>query len=367
MLVFVAALLAVFVSFWRVRQPVLGFLIVIFIGSNPFQLYEVFFNENVFGWPVTTFLLVFALHVPLLARRRPSKYYLWIVPVLTGVIIATIKQVRSEPTALILSATFSYLLISRGTWRMKGGLLLLLATSFSLTQYGWKSYFDRKYEEAAREVKRVGGEPYTGNRRQYHGFWHPFWCGLGDFGQEYGYNEFSDKAAVQYVFPILKEKYKVKLPEAWSESGKRTWNHDKKYANTYYELPHYSEVLRDKITHDIANDPLWYFNILLHRLWRIITKITPVRFSIGDWWCNLPFHGIILFPVLAVLVAGRSWLPVKLLCFSFPLALTSFLIYSGGNTTFYSCFHLISAAIMASWLLEGVFLVAQSEIKNCAA
>ena len=68
---FVFALCAVFSAFWWARLPLLGAALAAFAGSNPFQLYEVYRNANVFGWPMTTGLLSLALAVPLL-RRRPT-------------------------------------------------------------------------------------------------------------------------------------------------------------------------------------------------------------------------------------------------------------------------------------------------------
>lgn len=369
-ILFVAGLMAAFIAFWYIRQPLLGTLIVLLVGSNPFQLYEIYFRDKIFGVPISTALIVLAFHLPLLTNRRRSKYYLFLLPILTGIFLGTIRQIRSEPALIIVSAAFSYMVISRTRWRIKGLLVFLLALSFFITNNGWKSYFNRKIEEAFQAVKVVGGNPYTGPRDLHHGIWHPIWCGLGDFDEKYGY-EWRDGAGVEYAHPILKEKYNIDLPaldsSKWGANVRGTaidrtrvffkeyWDKDKKYYKTVYGIPEYTEIIRDKIIHDITHDPLWYAGIILRRIGRVILETTPVRLSLGRWWITLfPLSGILLFPVLALLIASRNWTLLKIVCFSFPLSFVSILIYSGHGTTNYSCYHLFVVAICIAWLVEGV-------------
>jgi hypothetical protein len=84
--VFVTALTALFVAFWWIRQPVLGIISVLLLGSNAFQLFETYSRINVFGWPISISILILALHLPLLTNRERSKYYLYTIPFLTGFI-----------------------------------------------------------------------------------------------------------------------------------------------------------------------------------------------------------------------------------------------------------------------------------------
>jgi len=358
-LFFIISLLLVFIAFWWIRQPVLGLLFVILMGSNPVQLYEVYLDANVLGWQITTALIILALHLPVLTNRRLSKYYLWSLPILTGVILATIRQIRTEPIAIIASVVFSYFLISRTNWRIKGAMIFLLFLSFTGVSRGWKAYFDYKFEEASQKVKEAGGTPYTGPRMMNHFIWHPIWCGLGDFDRKYGYS-WADGAGVEYAFPILNEKYKMGLPDLDSDKWghgrytlKEYYDNDQKYRKTIFDGPEYTEVVRDKVIYDITHDPLWYFDIILKRLWRVIDETSPMRFSLGRWWLDLPMHGLALFPVLLVLLATRSWMLIKFICFTLPLSFTSILIYSGGNTPFYSCYHLAVGAVLGAWLIEG--------------
>ena len=354
MLMFTLALTMLFVGFWWIRQPVLGTLVVLLAGANPFQLHEVYAHENIFGWPISTALIVLALHLPFVASRKPARYYFWALPILTGVLLASIRQVRSEPAAIILSAAACYLTMPRTKWRNRLALVLLLGGAFMVTSWRWNTYFDDKYEEARERVAAAGGHPFPGPRRLQHNFWHPIWCGLGDFGGDRGY-EWSDIAAASYAWPILRDKYGVQLPR-WDRREvvcDEFWDEAQKYYKVPLEVPHYSEVVRDKVLGDIKQDPLWYLGILARRAWRIISQTTPVRVAAGRWRLDLPMHGVLVIPVLALLAWTRNWGLLKLICFSLPLSMLPLLIYSGKGLCYYSCFHVFVAAVLVSWLVEG--------------
>jgi len=338
---FVLALMALFVAFWWIRQPFLGALCVLFLGSNPFQLREVYENENVFGWPITACLFVLALHLPLLARRRGSSAYAWLVPALTGVLMGTVRQIRSEPVPILLSAAVVYLVASGLRWRRRAALLVLLGLSFVATSRAWQAYFDHKFEQARAVVAQAGGHVYPGPRDRYHAFWHAIWCGLGDFDTRHGY-AWDDMAAARYARDAVMERYGIDLPEM--EPGQRYtwgyWDQGERYYKAHCEMPHYAEVLREKVLHDLTHDPLWYLGTLVRRLGRVLAQTTPVRVAIGPRWVTLPMHGAVFLPLLALLALRRRGLFLKLACFS------------GGRTPFYSCYHLFAAAILCAWLVE---------------
>ena len=203
---FTLALGALYAAFWWVRDPVLGAAAAALLGSNPYQLYEVHFRENVFGWAITAGVLTLALSVPLLQRhpiRRP-----WALPLAIGVVLGTVRQIRPEPGAIVVSAGLACLLVPRLSWPRRAALAAVLVAGFLGTSAAWQGYFDHKFDEATRVVSAAGGRVYHGPRDRYHAFWHPLWCGLGDFGAKHGY-EWRDKAAAHYAAPIVQERYRA--------------------------------------------------------------------------------------------------------------------------------------------------------------
>jgi hypothetical protein len=353
-LFFVAALVALYIAFWWIGHPVLGILAVAFLGSNPFQLYEVYRNENVFGSMITSATLALALHLPLLGFRRPRRWYTWAVPIATAAVLATMRQLRPEPKLLLLAAAACYLTMGGTRWRTRIALVAVLAVSFLGLSKAWDAWFEMKYQQARKVVVKAGGHPYPGPRELYHMAWHNIWCGLGDFDTKYGY-AWNDVAAARYAYPILEKEYGLDLPE-WDGQAlvyyDAHWDEAGKYYKTPYEMPHYGEVVRDKVLHDITHDPLWYLGILGQRAWRILSRTTPLRLTTRFVQVGLPIHGLVAVPVLLLLVWDRRWAFVKLLCFTFPLSLTPLLVYSDRGTTYAAVYHLIAAALIIAGLVE---------------
>jgi hypothetical protein len=349
---FVIALSAVFVAFWASGHVVLGTAIVVFFGSNPFQLYEVYRNEKVFGWPISVTLLVLAIHVRLIVDQGRPTAYRWIAPLLTGALLGTVREVRSEPVAVIAAVVMTYVALARTPWKQRLALVFLLFVAFSIVSVTWRVYWDFKLEEARRTVTEAGGHPYLGPRNLHHQLWHQVWCGLGDFDTKYGYR-WDDRVAVAYARPILISKYRVALPD-WDPKSyvyeTAFWDTAKKYYKLPYEMPFYYTVLRDKVLHDIVHDPLWYAGILARRVLRIITDTTPVRVAVGSWWLTLPIGGFLIVPLLALLIIARAWMLLKLVGFMVPLSFPALLVYSDQGMTYYSSYHLMTAAIVVGAL-----------------
>ncbi|MFP4056582.1 MAG: hypothetical protein ACLF0G_06915 [Candidatus Brocadiia bacterium] len=354
MVAFVLALEGLFFAFWWAGQPLLGAFAVLFLGANPFQLFEVYAHENVFGWPITAAVALLALHVPVLGWREPSRRATWALAVLAGLLVATFRQVRPEVVALLLSAGTVYLTVPRRRWPMRLALVALLAGAFVAGSWGWRRYFDHKFAQAQEAVRGAGGHPFPGPRRTYHLLWHPVWCGLGDFDETHGY-VWNDVAAVAYARPILADRYGLELPP-WDGRSlvyeHSFWDEAGHYYKTPYEMPHYEDVLRRKVLGDIARDPLWYLGILGRRAWRVLCETTPPRIAVGAWWASLPFHGLAALAVLAVALWARAWAVAKAVLFVAPLSFTALFIYSGGGTPYYSCYHLLAAAALGAWLVE---------------
>jgi hypothetical protein len=360
---FTLALIILFISFWWVGQPLLGTITIMLLGSNPFQLFEVYTNENTFGWAISIALITLGLHLPIFTNKKRSPYYLWTIPILTGIILGTVRQIRTEPMIIIVSAALSYLVISETRRHIKISLVILLVLFFSLTSYGWKSYFDYKFKQAYRVVKEAEGHPIPQEVIfSLHPLWHNLWLGLGDFDKKYGY-AWDDTIAADYAFPILKKKYNMKIkrrPEAlFGQFGRLLddyWDKDKKYYRMVEHLPRYFDVLRDKVIFDITHDPMWYLDIILKRVWRVFSETTPIRISLGRRWVTLPMHGLFLIPMMLILIAGHNWMLLKLICFTLPLAFAAIVICSEGGMSFYSCYHIFVVAICIAWLTEGGLL-----------
>ena len=349
-LAFMVALSAVFAAMWWVRRPVLGGLLVVFLGSNPFQIYEVHGRDNVFGFNITTALLLLAVHIPLLQRwYKPDKKLVFLWPLGVGLMMATIRTVRSEPMPMLVAAVLTYALLRGFTWKHRAAMVALLASTFWITGTLWNMHFVHKQREAAKVIASVGGHPYPEDIRLYHHVWHPIWCGLGDFGQKYGY-EWNDLTAREWAKPYLEAKG-VYVPSGFFDQSSDPREYvdpeTKIYKKLPYDVPYYNELVRDKILHDISHDPAWYLGVLAKRVGRIFTATTPIRLTWRSGWTNLPWRAVFVVPLLLLLVAARSRFLVGLLLFTLPSLTTALVVYSDRGITYYGIFHIIGFAVLA--------------------
>ncbi|MBI5369176.1 MAG: hypothetical protein HZA54_19220 [Planctomycetes bacterium] len=356
-LAFMLALEALFVAFCWARRPFLGLLLVLLAGSHPFQLYEVYGNDNVFGWTISIALLVLAFHLPILvAKRAPqgaARLYPWAVALGTGLLLSCVMQVRIEPASILLSAAAAYL-TSAYRPLLRLGLVAVLLAALAAGLAGWRTYFAAKIDAASRFVEAAGGIAYRGGGRQLHQFWHPVWCGLGDFDDRHGY-AFDDVKAHAYAREAIQERYGERLPalEAGGFYTQEYWDAGRNYVKMPWEWPRYGTVLRDKVLHDVASDPLWYLGIVARRVLRVLTETPPARLALGTASVPVPSHGLAFVALVVLLLALRRWTLLKLALFLVPTSLPAVAIYSGGGISFASCYHLLAPACAGAWLLEG--------------
>lgn len=349
--VFVVALSSLLIASWVSHQLVLGILLVVLIGSHPFQVYEVYGNQNLFGWPISITTFVLALHFPLLFHKHVPRGWLWILPIFSGLLLATVRQIRTEPMLIIASVFAVYIVALHLTWKTRALLCLALLGSFYVGSKGYEYRFSKQFLHAREVVLEHGGDVLPKIAHQYHLLWHPIWCGLGDFDTTYGY-AWDDRDAYEYATPIMKERGVLDFtmkPDSYVES---TATHDDngKYYKLIWELPEYEEVMKEKVVHDIMHDPLWYLNILRKRVHRILTEVAPVRIAIGDMFLSFPVNGYLLFPTILLLAVRRHWGLLKIVIFPLPLALTAFLIFSGRGTTYYSIYPHVMVAVYGALL-----------------
>jgi hypothetical protein len=354
-LAFICALAALFVSCWVSRVRIFGAVLVALIGSNPFQLFEVYRRENIFGWAITMFCLVSALLIPIMSGRARWSYG-WAAVVACGLALGTVFEIRSEYAAMLLAAIVAFASAPNVRWPERVALVAALVVTFVATTSAWGHYFDHKWEEARAVVVRAGGHPYPGPRSGSHQLWGSVWAGLGDFDDKYGHH-WNDNDGTAFVQRQVKAKYGEDLPWWFGATGKpeRTAEDYYDQARLYYRHPihsvHAMDVVRDDFVNRVSHDPVWYLSILGRRVGRVLTQTSPVQISMAPGRAlQLPLNGYIALLVLLGALALRDRFALTVLTCSLPLSATALAIYSGGNTPYYGVYHLCAIALAAGWL-----------------
>lgn len=354
---FVIALSALYAAFWTARLELFGIIVVVLVGSNPFQLHEVYVHDNVFGWVINIGLLAMAINLPLIVNHRfyltrggPASTYLWAAPVLTGLLLGSFRHLRTECVTTITAALCAYALLSGVSFRRKASLIAILLVAYVASNSAWTVYFEGLGKQTANIVVSHGGTIHTSyGDQQYHPFWHPFWGGFGDFDGKYGYL-FWDRVITDYAAPIVATR-----PDANPDVHIRL-------------TKAYGEVLRDKIIHDIVNDPIWYATIIAKRLHRAIMENTPLRLSFGAHWIEVPGLTAIT-PPLGVLVMlcylwRREWSMPRLMLFPFAVGGVSIAITSINGYHYYMVLHLFLNALLVGLAVEILLRAVVSQKKD---
>jgi hypothetical protein len=346
----VTSLLALFVSFSLLNHRLFGSALVLLLGSNPFQLVELYAKNNIFGYPIAVASLMLALHAPLILGRWRS-VSVYALPLVTGAFLASFRQVRAEPALVILSIAATYLLIPAG-WRRRVALVALLALSATATSAAWGHYWQAKFDEAHEIVSARGGVTFDGDWNLHHALWHSLWCGLGDFGQDRGY-KWNDRAGYRYGIPRVNARFGTQYRLGSGHSLRNYYTKARKHRIRAETLHEYSVVMRDKVIGDIREDPVWYASVIARRLKRVLSHATPIRLSLATGYVDLPFSAWLFIPALGWVAFLRCWDQFVLLGFYASTSVTTVAVYSGHSMPFNSAFHLVLFAVFVCWAAHG--------------
>ncbi len=344
-IIFILGLILVFSSFVKINKPLLGIILVTIINLTPFFIYEIYQNENILALLASVFIIILGLNLKLIFNKKIKLLKLIIIAIITGLIIGLTSEIRGETIILIVSAILIYLFSRSFNFYLKILTLFLLVSSFYFTKIGIKNYFENNFKETYQLVKENKGHVYDGKRIEQHLFWHPIYCGLGDFDNKYNY-EWQDRVAFKYALPILKEKYNLDFKYSGDLCLDDYYDKDSLYYKYLADFSEYEEVIKTKVLSDIKSDPLWYFTIIFKRIINILSNTLP--FYILGWFFLILVYFLFKFRQINLL---------KLLVVSLPLSFTPLFIYSGSNATFNSFFPFLTITIIIGLGFEYFFQI----------
>lgn len=336
-LVFLTALLTLYLGMHAAGQPFAGTLLTFMCALTPYFIYEIFGRQNVFGLLGAGFFLILGLQAKAVFIGTSKKSWI-IVSLAAAVTVAFLAEIRNETIILLVSLVCLVLFAKRQHWILKVGLVAITFLTVTTTRNGIKIWFDGEFEEAKKIVARHGGNVFNGPRIEGHRFWHPVFCGLGDFDQTYGYR-WDDATAYRYAVPILNEKYKLDIRYEGGFHTENYYDADSMYYVKFDEIPEYEEVVKEKVIHDITNDPWWYVTILLKRVLAIMNHTLPI-----------PFAGWLVIPAFVWMWKERRYDWISVLLASLALVATPLLIYSGDGATYNALFGFIAIAFLTVFL-----------------
>lgn len=326
-IIFTLSLIILYIGFWQANLKLYGLLLVILINFTPFYLFEVYTNDNIFALLGSVFFMILGLNIPLIIKSKVTFKRILVVAIISGSIIGLFSELRNEISIVIVSLILIYLISNSLKIYFKIILITLCILSFYGSKQLIQNHFNNKFEETASLVAKHNGHVYSGNRISGHKFWHPVFCGLGDFDTKYGY-EWNDKVAYKYATPILQNKYGMDISYSEKYYLDNYYDSDSIYYVKFDEIEAYESIVKDKVISDITNDPFWYIKIITKRIIRTLSITIP--FSFVGWF---------IFYILFLAIKNKKLdYHLKLILVSLPLSATSIIIYSGKGATYNSVF-----------------------------
>jgi hypothetical protein len=325
-LVFALSLIILFLGLYYLKKGGIGVLLVLIINLTPFFLHEVYARENIFGLLGSTFFIVLGANISAIIGEKQQVLKRVIIAVLCSLLIGFFSEIRNEISIVLLPLLLIYVFSGHYNLLKKIAITALLFVSFNAAKQSVRQYYNAKFEQTTNLVEQQNGHVYNGKRISGHKVWHPVFCGLGDFGEKYGY-AWNDKVAYRYAVPILNQRYGLGIKYSGEYYTDNYYDTDSLYYVKFDEIQVYDDVVKEKVLHDIKNDPLWYGGIIMQRIIQVLTTTIP-----------LPYIGWLVIPLFYFLIKKRDWKKMFLLIVSLPLSITSIVVYSGGESTYNSVY-----------------------------
>jgi hypothetical protein len=349
-ILFIVSLVALVCAFWREGHGLLGALIVLLVGSDPFQILETYGRGNVFSIPISVTVLALATHLRFLTRRAGVDAIAWGIALASGVALASVREVRAEAAVVAASVLATYL-TARAPFLKRSLLAAAFLAALVITGLAWTRYWTDRFAQAERFVTRSGGEVFRPSNDTHHAFWHAIACGLGDFGADRGF-QWDDQASFRWATT----RDPVSNPDPIPFHYVRGYYLEETYDGVHHvaptDLPEYNRLVRSRVLTEIRHHPWWYAGVLLQRLLAIQRDATPAALSLGSITIGVPGAGWLTAPVLLFLLWRRRYLHASLVLFVLPLSAVALLVYSGKGMTFYGIAHLVALAAAIDLLVR---------------
>ena len=349
-LLFIVALLSVSWAFWLEGHGLLGTLIVVLVGSDPFQLVETYGRGNIFSIPISVALLALATHLRFLTGRKGVDALAWVIALASGAALATFREVRAEAGLMAASVLATYLL-ARAPLARRLLLAAAFVLAFALTGQAWTRLWTDRFARAERFVARAGGQVFRAPHGTHHVFWHAVYCGLGDYGADRGYT-WDDRDAFRWATTRDPATNPDPLPYHYVDGYYFEETYDGVHHVAPTDLPAYNRLVRGRVLSEIRRHPLWYARILCQRAVAILRDATPAALSLGSSTVGVPGAGWLPLPVLALALWRRRFFHAALILFVLPLSAVAMIVYSAKGTTFYGISHLVALAVAIDLLVR---------------
>ncbi len=336
---FIVSLMMLLAMMWFYGRGLLGVILVALLGSYPFQIYSVYFQDNIFSFMISSVILMIAVCVPFIFDVEMRWRRQVLLAAVCGVLAGIGHQLRADCLAALLVALGAMILYSRSGIMKKAVTCLILLLFYTGTEHAVQGYLNSRFDNAVTVVKAKGGKVFEGYRLKNHLFWHTIWCGMCDFDETYKHS-WSDFVAEFNAKKVLKAKYGKNI-------GKLQYHHEPvDYYMPGWE-PDYDNAMKDLVFADVKNDPAWYFGILGKRLQRTFYGTVPPAVTFTDRLkMALPYNPLAYFFAIVLVACAGGWPLARIVLLSMASMIIPIFVTTFSNYFYYSIVHIMAAGVI---------------------
>lgn len=286
-LVFIITVVFLFFALKSLYNVLIAIWGVILVVSSQFITYEALYHNNIFA--IQPMLHIFTISLLILFRNKQLKYQI-IASFLLAILIGFLSEIRGENITALLVVLLYWVLVRNIKEKKNILIVMCIICLLFVTKIGLNTYFDKVYDKTKDLVENIGGYAFNGARTDKHPLWHPLLAGLGDYGQDKGF-EWNDRQ----IF--------IKVAN-YANKPLRIVRHNQFYdkEHIYYKrvetLDFYSDSAKKLFIKTILDDPLWYINIIIKRIKAMIIDIPPIQINLIFKSLNINFFGLLLFMMI---------------------------------------------------------------------
>lgn len=346
-LLFAISLMTLYHGFYRSGNALAGILSLFIIFITPFFWYEIFENQNIFALLHCVFFIIIGFVLPYILQAKKLNISTIFFLTIIAMVIGVSSEMRNETIVLLAVFIIAILFFKSPTYLQKLGWVIWAVCICFASKKSVRFYFEKKYEVCMQLVRGMGGHVYTGNRIAGHNFWHPIFCGLGDFDTQKGY-AWHDTVAYHYAMPLLQKQVNMPLYYSGNYHLDNYYDSAHRYYIKFDEIPQYEQIIKEKVLHDIQSEPLWYIEILGKRFLHIL-------------YCTLPFPFLGFMAILASIyfVTKRKYDYLKIILLALPLSANALLVYAEKGATYNGMLGFMFLICLLLALCKGEILISR--------
>lgn len=297
------ALLLTMLAFFSKKKYLLGTIFCYLISSNPFQIYEVYHNENIFGNFISISLILSSFYI-FITKFDKNKYYFYHVALyslLSVFVIVFFIFIRSSFIVFIFPLLISFFFLKLDLAKKIFNIILSIIFFVSLN-FTFQNIVDTKLDKTKNILLEKNGR-YLDVPLQFHERYFPIYIGLNEFKTKLNFGFWHDDEGNAVL-----EKENFVVTDIMSKKSNNGYN-----LHPVNEIEGYDKYFKNEIIRIVKQDYYLVPNLIYNRINYSLNNLTPVQLNLilfkitFDNKFLMKFFLVLYFLLITTLIRKKSY------------------------------------------------------------